>query len=187
MPRPRIEIQPAALLMFALAFFFDADGLLSALVPAVCVHELGHLLALKACGRRVLRLRITITGLELDYAPRLEGLQSILCAAAGPLAGGVYAFAACAVGRPFWLASGAASFLLTAFNLLPIFPLDGGRVLTAILPGQTGRGLSFAAAVLLLSGGVWIFLSFRSPALLLAGAWLTLCNAPCFFRASGIE
>ena len=24
-------------------------------------------------------------------------------------------------------------------------------------------------------------------ALLLAGAWLTLCNAPCFFRASGIE
>ena len=187
MPRPRIEIQPAALLMFALAFFFDADGLLSALVPAVCVHELGHLLALKACGRRILCLRVAITGLELDYAPRLEGLQSILCAAAGPLAGGIYALAACAAGRPFWLVSGAASFLLTAFNLLPILPLDGGRVLSALLPGKAGRRLSFAAAALLLSGGVWMFLSFQSPALLFAGAWLTLCNATCFFRASGIE
>lgn len=187
MPKIRIEVQPAALLLLALAFFFDTDGLLSALVPAVCVHELGHLLALKACGRRFLRLRISLTGLELDYAPRLEGLQSILCAAAGPLAGGVYALAACAVGRPFWLVSGAGSFLLTAFNLLPILPLDGGRVLSALLPGQAGRRLSLAAAVLLLSGGVWIFLSFRSPALLLAGAWLTLCNTSCFFRASGIE
>ena len=183
----RLAVSPAALLVFALAFFFDTDGLVSAFLPAVCVHELGHLLMLKACGRRVLCLRVTLTGLVLDYAPRLEGGKSILCAAAGPLAGGAYALIACAVGRPFWLVSGAASFLLSVFNLLPVLPLDGGRVLSALLPGASGQRVSLAAAVLLLLGGVWIFLTFRSYGLLLAGAWLTVCNATCFFRASEIE
>ncbi len=187
MTRPRLSVSPAALLLGALAFFFDTDGIVSALVPAVCVHELGHLLMLKAFQRRVTCLRVGLTGLELDYAPRLEGLRSVLCAAAGPLAGGAYALAACSVGRPFWLVSGAASFLLTVFNLLPILPLDGGRVLIALCPGRTGRRISLAAAALLLAGGVWICLSFRSWTLLLAGLWLTLCNATCFFRASGIE
>ena len=187
MTKPRLAISPAALLLFALAFFLDTEGIVSAVLPAVCVHELGHFLMLKACGRRVVCLRATLTGLVLDYAPRLEGRKRILCAAAGPLAGGVYALAACAVGRPFWLVSGAASFLLSAFNLLPVLPLDGGRVLSALLPGSAGRRISLAAAVLLLAGGVWLFVSFGSYALILAGGWLTACNATCFFRASEIE
>ena len=91
------------------------------------------------------------------------------------------------MGRPFWLVSGAASFLLSVFNLLPVLPLDGGRVLSALLPGRVAQRISLAAAVLLLAGGVWIFLTFRSYGLLLAGVWLTVCNATCFFRASEIE
>jgi stage IV sporulation protein FB len=187
MGRMRVEVRPAAALLFALALFFDTDGLVSAMVPAICVHELGHVLLLKLCGRRVTCLRVGLAGLELDYAPGLDGLQGVLCAAAGPIAGGVYALTACSVGKPFWTVSGAASFVLTVFNLLPIAPLDGGRVLCALLPGIAGRRSSFAAAALLLAGGVWMFLAYRSLSLLIAGAWLTGCNATCFFRASGLE
>ena len=187
MRRIRWEVSPAALLLAALAYFFDASGLVSAVVPAALVHELGHLLALRLCRRRLVRIRIGLGGAELDYAPRLEGVQAILCLAAGPVAGGLFALTACTMGGTFWLVSGAASFVLTVFNLLPILPLDGGRMLAVLVPAGAARLASLLAAAALLAGGIWLAAAYHSAALLLAGLWLTLCNASCFFRGSGIE
>ena len=186
-PRPKLSAAPAAVLAFALAFFFDTGGVVSALVPAALVHELGHFLLLRAFRRRITRLHLGLAGLELDYAPRLEGGRALLCTAAGPVFGGVYALAACSLGGDFWRVSGAASFLLTVFNLLPILPLDGGRVLLALLPGPAARRVSLGAALVLLAGGALIFARFRAPALLLAALWLAFWNGSCFFHAADIE
>ena len=170
------EISAGALLLLALMYFFDGSGLLSAAAPAVCAHELGHLLALRLCARRLTRLRLGFMGLEMDYAPRLEGMRCALCALAGPLAGLVYALAACAAGRDFWLLSGALSLALTAFNLLPSLPLDGGRIAISLLPERVARAVSRVTALALLGFGVLALVSRRSAALLPAGLWLTACN-----------
>lgn len=185
--RTKLSASPSAVLLLALAFFFDGSGLLSAVVPAALIHELGHFLLLKMFRRRVIRLHLGLSGLEMDYAPRLEGIHSLLCAAAGPLFGFLYAFAACSLGGDYWKVSGAASFLLSAFNLLPILPLDGGRVLLALLSASAARLVSLLAAALLLAGGALIYMRFRSLALLLAALWLTLWNCSCFFRRADIE
>ena len=187
MRRIRWEISPVALVLFALAYFFDASGIVSAVIPAVAAHELGHLLALRLCRRHVSRVRLDLRGAELDYTPRLEGAQAFLCLAAGPLAGGLYALAACSAGGAFWPVSGAASFVLTVFNLLPVLPLDGGRMLAAAVPQRAVRILSLMLAAALLTAGGWLALSQRAFAPLLPGLWLTLCNATCFFRSSGLE
>ena len=86
--------------------------------------------------------------------PRLAG---ILVALAGPLANFVMAGLWCAVLAGIvrvngnetlirWIASMAQAgilinVILALFNLLPIPPLDGGRVLTGLLPSQWGARL----------------------------------------------
>jgi Zn-dependent protease len=87
--------------------------------------------------------------------PRLAG---ILVALAGPLANFAMAALWCAVLAGIvrvngnetlirWIASMAQAgilinVILALFNLLPIPPLDGGRVLTGLLPSQWGARLS---------------------------------------------
>lgn len=179
----RWNVSAGAILFFSLAYFFDGSGVVSAAVPAALAHELGHAAALRLCRCRLKRFSLTLTGAQLDYAPRLDGLPSILCCLAGPAAGIVYAVAACTAGGAYWQMSGAVSFLLSVFNLLPILPLDGGRIMAVLLQEKAACSVSRAAALLLFAGGAAVAFRFRSFAMLLMGAWLFACNLP----ARGID
>ncbi len=71
-------------------------------------------------------------------APPQSPAQEAAIAAAGPLAGTLGA-AACygyglATGSPFWIAAAHIGFFLNLFNLIPVVPLDGGRMTGAISP-----------------------------------------------------
>lgn len=181
MKRTEWNVSAGAVLLFALMYFFDGSGLVSAAVPAVCAHELGHLLPLLLCGHRLRRISVSLFGLELDYAGRLEGGAALFCIGGGPLAGTVYALLACSLGGAFWRISGAVSFLLTAFNLLPILPLDGGRLVGQLAGEAVTKYISRVFALLLFAAGVFAVMRFRTLSLLMMGAWLTVCN----FRAEG--
>ncbi|MGN1001309.1 MAG: site-2 protease family protein [Oscillospiraceae bacterium] len=172
----RWKISAGAVLLIALAYFFDTSGLLSAFVPAAAVHELGHALALRLCGSRVRRVSLSAFGLEMDYSGRLTGGRELLSIAAGPLAGLLFALAASSVGGTFWPMSGAISFLLSAFNLLPILPLDGGRLIAALTGPALARRLSRAAALVLLAAGGVLLAVYRSLSLLVMGLWLAVYN-----------
>ena len=107
------------LLLFPLRFFVGV--LLAALI-----HELGHLLALKIAGGRVLSIRLRSFGAKIEAAPMSPG-RSALCALAGPAAGALTIFA--------WKSFpelALAGLVQTVFNLLPVYPLDGGRALRNI-------------------------------------------------------
>lgn len=176
MRRVQWRISAGAIVLFALMYFFDGSGVVPAALPAIAAHELGHLIPLRLCRRPLRRVTVGLFGLEIDYAGRLEGLAALLCIGGGPLAGLLYALAACTLGGAFFRLSGAVSFVLSAFNLLPILPLDGGRLIAALTDGRFAAKLSQIAALLLTLGGAATTLRLRAPALLLAGAWLTVCN-----------
>jgi Zn-dependent protease len=161
-----------------------------ALFASVLVHELSHSLLAVGRGLQVQGITLFIFGgvshIEEDAAaPRDEFLVAIV----GPLT----SFALAAV---FWVAvllfpsvplalRATLAYLATVngflgiFNLLPAFPLDGGRVLRSLIWGATHdleratRIASFVGqgfAVLLVGFGAWQVLTGS----ILAGAWTIL-------------
>ena len=105
------------------------------------------------------------------------------------------AAALAALGRwwePLYLLAGAQG-VLGCFNLLPILPLDGGRMLWLALCWRTdpfladrmAGGVSLAAAGLLTAAGA--ALAGRSPFLLMTAVCLLCCTAgPCIKRRKSV-
>jgi len=157
---------------------------------SVLVHELMHSLVAKHYGIPVSSITLFILGgiaqiTEEPDRPRVE----FMVALAGPLTsiatglvfGLLWLFlpleAEIAVAVSFWLAW--INLLLGVFNLIPGFPMDGGRVLRSILWWRTGNleratyfasNIGQAVGLLFIIGGV--FLIFYG--LLLNGLWISI-------------
>jgi Zn-dependent protease/CBS domain-containing protein len=146
-----------------------------ALFASVLVHELSHSFMARARGVEVDSITLFIFGGVSNLKSESEEPQDeFLIAVVGPLTSFVLAGVFWAVDR--WLVLGNTPFgamlgyltmvnvLVGIFNLLPGFPLDGGRVLRSIIWGASGslrKATRIASAVgqgfgfLLIFWGVW--------------------------------
>lgn len=118
------------------------------LFGCVLLHEYGHALAARRYGIHTKRISLLPIGgvAELDRMPD-EPRQELVVAIAGPLVNaalallagvtlGTLALAEVELGAPWASAAGffvAINLLMMAFNLIPALPMDGGRVLRALL------------------------------------------------------
>jgi Zn-dependent protease len=125
-------------------------GLIVLFFVCVILHELGHSLTARRYGINVPRIMLLPIGgmAEFDRIPRKPS-QELLITVAGPAVNfGIAAVLALAFGLPpGWplhaeyadSAVGLTHFLfhwnmlMGAFNLVPVFPMDGGRILRALL------------------------------------------------------
>lgn len=155
----RVGIHPSWLLVFALVVwmltnsFADLGGahaLALAIVTAlaffgsVVVHEFAHALVARRFGVATLSVRLFLFGGVATIAaePPSPGAEAAI-AVAGPLCSAALA-GLCGLGLEIvrhiggephlallLMALTAANAVLAAFNLLPAFPMDGGRILRA--------------------------------------------------------
>ncbi|MEU4822070.1 site-2 protease family protein [Actinomadura sp. NPDC023710] len=118
---------------------------------SLAAHEFAHALVARRHGVRVGSITLWALGglAELDGEPstaradlQIAGVGPLASAAAGAAFAGAWA-AGHALGAPVivtaslsWLA--ATNILIAVFNLLPGAPLDGGRILRALLWGRRG-------------------------------------------------
>ena len=177
---PKVEVSPGFLLLLAGLFWLDeGTGFLPWGLLACLIHELGHGLAALACGGKIRRLSLTAVGAELSIfydVPPSYGKDTLI-ALAGPAAnlvtGGL--FLTFRQQLP-----GVLSLGIGAFNLLPIQPLDGGRVLYALLadrldPDWADRLMTAAAGCLvggLVGIGAIVAVHYANVTLLLTALWL---------------
>ena len=165
------------------------QGLITSLLffASVVIHELGHSVVALHYKLPVLSITLFVFGglARISREPE-SAKQEFNIAVAGPvtsflLSGGFYLVGWFARGVPMvaatasWL--GEINFILAAFNLVPGFPLDGGRVLRAIAWGITKdftRATRVASrsgeffAYLIIFTGIWQALSHN----LMGGLWL---------------
>ncbi len=184
-----IGVLPAARPGLAgVAYWLAGVATAVAFLGTLLAHEFAHALTAKRCGVGVRGITLWLLGgvTELDdqaSRPRSDGL----IAAAGPVTsfvlGGLGALAAWWVGPSTllgaalsWLA--AVNILLAVFNLLPGAPLDGGRVLRAVLWARSGdraRADESAARAGRVLGYVLVgFGLFEVAGGVSAGLWLVL-------------
>ena len=122
-----IRVQPSALiLMAALLLLLPLDWLIVALLAAA-VHELGHLAVIHAYGSRTEFLSIGFFGAQIHTGP-LDNRAEFFCAAAGPAAS-LFLLSLCRF-FPRLALCGAVQGM---FNLIPVHPMDGGRMLRCFL------------------------------------------------------
>jgi len=175
-----VEASPGFLLLLGALFWLDEGvGLLPWGLLACALHELGHIAMAAAQGGRVESLSLTAVGAELriGYDVPLSYGQDSLVALAGPavnlLTGGLFT----ALG---WGLAAAVTLAVGAFNLLPILPLDGGRVVYGLLARRLDAdwaerlmtALSGCLVGLLVGVGAVAAAQYANVTLLLTALWL---------------
>jgi Zn-dependent protease/CBS domain-containing protein len=165
----------------------------------VVLHEFGHVFAARAYGIRTSDVTLLPIGgvASLERMPEKPG-QEIVVALAGPVVNLVIAVALAALmgasfdlGRTSQLGDARASLLdrvavanvaLFLFNLIPAFPMDGGRVLRALLAIPMGytRATRVAATI-----GQGLAFLFALLGLVLGNPMLVLVAVFIFLAASG--
>ena len=153
-------------------------------IALLFAHEMGHYLAAKQRGLAVgLPTFIPFVGAWIDLKEQPRDVETeAYVALAGPLLGTVAAIAcylAADDGGPRWLMAVAYSgFFLNLFNLLPISPLDGGRITAVLSPRIWFVGVPLLAAMFVWQPNPMLLLIGLLAAPQLVKAWKYDAKAP---------
>ena len=176
----KVEVSPGFLFLLGALFWLDEGvGLLPWGLLACAIHEVGHIVASAVWGGHVRGLSLTVVGAELriDYDAPLSYGQDSLVALAGPGANLMFGMLALSLD---WKLAAAVSLTIGAFNLLPIPPLDGGRVVYGLLAVRLDTdwaerlmtALSGCLVGVLAGVGAMAAVHYGNATLLLTALWL---------------
>ena len=140
--------------LFLIIFYFTKQIHIYALIMIFAfIHELGHLLAGVLCGMKPEKLEIKPYGVSISFklfpkdynikigkSNKLE-VKKILVALAGPVTNLLIIIVSLNLPVEFFakLMIIYSNILITIFNLMPIYPLDGGRIVKSILSITFGK------------------------------------------------
>lgn len=126
-PDKYLFIEPGLFLVLALSVWIIPIKWLFAWVLAAIFHELCHIIALIICKVDIISISFGMNGAKIITEP-MTTASEIFLALAGPIGGLMLLFFANIFPR-----ISLCALVQSAYNLLPIFPLDGGRALLAAL------------------------------------------------------
>lgn len=147
-PRPRVE--PTALVGLALLLLVMEIQWVAAFLISAAVHEGCHLLALRVQQVPIQAITVGFTRAKIETPP-LSRKQELISALAGPLGGLFLCFLAMRFPK-----LAVCAFFHSVCNLLPLYPLDGGRALRCVLPRRFSDALEKIIIAIILLGTIRI-------------------------------
>ncbi len=114
------------ILLAAMILLLPLPWLLAA-IAAAAFHELCHYAAIRLLTRNGSSIQIFTFGARI-YLPEMSRSQELLCTIAGPLGG----LSLLLLAKWFPRTAICAAFQ-SLYNLLPLYPLDGGRAVSCLL------------------------------------------------------
>lgn len=183
------QINPAFFIILLWLIFADSLFIALNYFLVILIHELGHYFMAKTRGYKLSKFSLSPYGVNLSYyGETLEEQDEICIAFAGPLVNLIGAVLVTALwwvfpSMYFWTANFVEISLIIALsNLLPAYPLDGGRIFVSLTSNLINRKkaikitffvnflLSFLCFLLFI---IFCFINFN-PTFLLFGVFLVL-------------
>ena len=128
-----VKLSPAFCIMLAMMLLIMPLKWLVAAAIAAMYHELCHIIAIRLCRGDIHRFSLSTDGASLDISS-LSAAQELICSLAGPIGG------LCLLFFAHWIPRIAVcAAFQSLYNLLPIYPLDGGRALWCSANGLLGE------------------------------------------------
>jgi len=128
-----IELDTSVLLLWCFLILMVPLRWLFGALFAAAVHELFHAAAIYITGGHIYHFQIGIFGATME-TEILSRRAEVFCAAAGPCGSFLLLFLSHSAPR-----AALCGLVQGVYNLLPIYPLDGGRMLHCILQGISPR------------------------------------------------
>ena len=185
-----VDVAPGFYIVAACALLILPVRLVISWLIAAVIHEIAHILFLK---NHIVGIRILPTGALLQTIP-LTAAQECKAALIGPVA----SLLLCLLFRIFPLVA-FCGFIQFIFNILPVYPLDGGRSLYCVIKHRFGqktacitmRYISMLLFAVLLLFSAYAALAWRTmlPALYLCILIIRKVKGkiPCKYRGRGVQ
>lgn len=150
----KIQVTAGAMIFLAVLLLVLPIQWVVAVLLAAVIHECCHAAAVYLLGSSIERISIGRRGIVMEVRP-MSAIREIACAMAGPLGSILLLTLA-----PKFPRTAICGLVHGLYNLIPLFPLDGGRVLRSFLYGMFRPplarkiyiGVQWGVVVLLLIG-----------------------------------
>lgn len=154
-------------LTLAISFLTGSARLYLCTMLAVCLHETGHVAVALRLGKTVSEIKVLPYGLNAVMhggSPQL--VENLAIYSGGPLMSillfAIFRAGAKIIRHEIMMYAAGLNLFIALFNLVPVLPLDGGKLLREILGNIIGmnavarllRKISLAAVVIMISAAV---------------------------------
>lgn len=149
----RFKIDLKIFILLVLFYFTKQIHIYAILMIFAMIHEIGHLIAGLLLGMKPEKIEIKPFGFSISFQlttkdynikirkANLLEIKKIIVALAGPITNLIIMMIALNMQGSLWqtLMLIYTNIVLILFNILPIYPLDGGRILRGVLHILIGR------------------------------------------------
>lgn len=153
----RFRIDLKIFILLVLFYFTKQIHIYASLMIFAMIHEMGHLLAGLLLGMKPEKIEIKPFGFSISFQlttkdynikvkkANLLEIKKMIVALAGPITNLIIIIIALNMPGNLWqtLIVIYTNILLILFNILPIYPLDGGRILKEIISIRSGIKKSY--------------------------------------------
>lgn len=160
----KIRIDFSFILILCLAVFSGYDNAILILIFSV-LHEFGHLSALLLFGVHPYLIEFSFFGAGIKYESTLSLFKEAVVYLCGP-----------AVNLLFYIfLKDDINLFLFILNILPVFPLDGGRIVSLIFP-KAEKAITAVLLFISFAFSIHLIINSHSVSLFLVTCYLILFN-----------
>lgn len=138
----KVKIGTSVVCLFILCLFFNNLLVLMNYLLALFLHELAHLIVATKRGYELKMFRIDLFGMSIDIDSDIASKDCFAVNVAGPMMN-LCLYLICVMVGSFYPhlyiylhTFALANLSLALFNLLPIYPLDGGKIFRGLVSSE---------------------------------------------------